>query len=416
MNKVAIAFSTKNRLDKMERSIEPLIQPDNFDLFVVDGSTEPESLHFIEELENHANGHTFVRRDITGGSCRAIVYALTLLLEHENQYDYVGLVESDVLLDGDWFDATMHLFGHAELPVGAASARCYEDRILIQRDGYAIMHNLGAGMIMFTREAASIVLRQYRTHMTTENRRIFSLASGIDIGPFWAFKGSDHMLVADWGYDRHLVEHGLCSLALTPAKATQMEDIARMGLTMAAGPVKERENPEAYKIFRDTLRGLELPKQAFGHLFHANTHVYFPHQISMIGGNYAGGWQFKWSLGWGCFAWQAGPNVAGFWQDGPPIMTVPLMGPCEVIVSGGSKGARCKVEDEFSGFSCEPTVDPEGEGRNMLAIAVPGNYTYRHVKLTALTPGLCFFGVRTAEAQPSIPGDSFNFHSLPPLP
>ena len=60
------------------------------------------------------------------------------------------------------------------MEVGAVSARCYEDRILIQRAGYTVCHNLGAGMIMFTRKAAELVLQNYRTVWTTENRLLFS--------------------------------------------------------------------------------------------------------------------------------------------------------------------------------------------------------------------------------------------------
>ena len=120
--------------------------------------------------------------------------------------------------------------------VGAVSARCYEDRILFQRDGYAVTHNLGAGMIMFTREAAELVLANYRTVWTTENRTLFAQLSGIDIGSYWAFRGNQNFLVADWNFDRVLAAHGLASLALTPNRATMLDqDIAPLGLKYADG-------------------------------------------------------------------------------------------------------------------------------------------------------------------------------------
>ena len=40
MNKVAISFSTKNRYELTRQSIDPLYQPERFDLFWCDGSDE----------------------------------------------------------------------------------------------------------------------------------------------------------------------------------------------------------------------------------------------------------------------------------------------------------------------------------------------------------------------------------------
>src|SRR4029077_4317846 len=129
----------------------------------------------------------------------------------------------------------------------------YVDRILIQCDGHAVMHNLGAGMIVMTREAAQIILQYYRTGMTSENRKVFSMLSGVDIGPYWAFKGSEHMLVADWGWDRMLAQHGMCSLALTATKAKQLEKIKDMGLALAKKPAKELDNPKAFDKYARNL-------------------------------------------------------------------------------------------------------------------------------------------------------------------
>ena len=295
MTRVAIAFSSKDRVELTRRTIEPLLQPDKFTLLWCDGSNMPEGQDFFT---NHAFGNA-MKREVRGGSCRYIVYALTTLLALG--VDYVGLCENDVLLDPDWFEPTMALFeqGKADgLEVGAVSARNYEDRVLIQRDGYSINHNLGAGMVIFSRQAAEIILQTYRTGWTSENRKIFSILSGIDIGSFWAFKGGEHMLCADWAWDHILAAHGMCSLALTPAKATQLEDIAAMGLKMVAAPMQSRVDQHAYETFRERSAriragGLTLPVQAGDRLYHDGAHVIFPHQIAQLGGYYEGDWHFK---------------------------------------------------------------------------------------------------------------------------
>ena len=265
MNRVAIAFSTKDRAELSRRTVEPLLQPDKFDTFWMDGSdTEAGKAFTLEE------GHPVkeISHNVRGGADAAIVYSLTALLEQKEtyqnwslksrssdpnykgervwKYDYVGLVENDVLLQGDWFERTMELFeqgGADGLKVGAVSARCYEDRILIQRPDYAVMHNIGAGMVIFTREAAELVLKYFRTGWTNVNRLLFSQLSGIDIGGYWAFRGGQHILTADWHFDAILAAHGLASLALTPSPVEmigQTPSLAEQGLILADKPVDSR--------------------------------------------------------------------------------------------------------------------------------------------------------------------------------
>ena len=415
MKKVGIAFSSKDRVELSERTIRPLLS-DKFDLYWMDGSATRAGVKFFRAYEKVP----FERREeLTGGSCRYIVYALTKLLALG--YDCIGLVENDCLLDDDWFEPTMALFETGEregFNVGAVSARCYEDRILIQRDGYAVMHNLGAGMIIFQREAARLILQQYRTGMTVENRKLFSLLSGIDIASYWAFRGSDHMLVADWQYDRMLAQRGMCSLALTPAKATQLEDIAAIGLAMAQGEVAERRDDKAFARYQKFLiRSLDFPAGHQGHwqlsqrpydllVHNSNSHVYFAHQMRFIGGQYEGDWRYKWSMGYGSFAWKAG--------DGAPTLDVPVFGPCELVISGGQDGGMVHIQDE-SGFEIKPELFPEGEQGQVLRLTVPGTVNYRALRLTALTPGITLYGLICREPQPVFPDVRFDFHALPLL-
>jgi len=428
VNHVCISFSSKNRLGLTRKTIAPLLPQQGWDLWWYDASTDPEPYKFFDD---NCNATPRGQR-LHGGSCRYIVAALTQMLGWEDpRYDYVGLVENDVLLDDDWFQPLMNLFNAeawGKAPrVGAVSARTYEDRILIQRDGYAVMHNLGAGMIIFSREAAQLVLNQYRTGMTGENRRVFSMLSGIDIGRYWAFRGLDHMLVADWQYDRMLAEAGMCSLALTPAKATQLEDIEKQGLKTADKEVDALRNDVAFKTLCERSHKIRQgvwspPRTPGARLYHDTTWTIFPHQIFTLGGSYSGDWRFKWALGWGCFAWKAGVTKGKRFNGGGnqdidaasnPQAVIPCIGPVNVLVSGGESGGRVRIEDELSGFSAEPELIPEGQG-NVFTLCVPGAMGYRNVRLTALTPGVVFYGIKTREAQPYVP-IQFDFNTLPPL-
>src|SRR5580693_7953368 len=132
MNKIAIAFLTRDRVDLSKRTIKPLLQLDKFDLFLIDGSdTEVGRLFAVHHGSETVGLALNVYSNVKGGADAAVVYALTEMLKGD--YTHVGLVENDVLLHPDWFGPTMGLYerGDAEgLLVGAVSARTYADRIL----------------------------------------------------------------------------------------------------------------------------------------------------------------------------------------------------------------------------------------------------------------------------------------------
>jgi hypothetical protein len=418
--KLAMAITTKDRVHCAKRAIEPLLQPDKFDLHWIDGSADDSEGREYYILNQPNRWYPI----ITGGPDAAIVYALTKMLEQRSDresYTHIGLCEQDVLLHQDWFGPTLALFerGQAEgLEVGAVSARCYEDRILVQRDGYALMHNLGAGHIIFTRHAARVVLDNYRTTWSTDNRLIFCQLSGIDIGAYWAFRGNEQHLTADWGFDAILARHGLVSLALTPSLATMLDqDIAAQGLKMAPADAGRACNDGAFKLFEDRTRAIRWGDQMpgiHGRLQYANSaYTIFPHQILGIGGKYSGDWRLKWAQGFGPFVWESG-NIeeyyAGHGNVGEeyPHLEVPILGPCEILIGGSG---RARVTDTHSGYSIESS--PADAGGGILQVPVPSGVSYRTIRLEALTPGVGFYGVRTREPQPWLTGYRFDYSCLP---
>lgn len=436
MNRVAIAFLTKDRVALSRRTIEPLVDGQHA-LFWIDGSSTAEGQEF--QLEG-GRPCTQIIQNVCGGADAAIVYALTKLLEGGNKYQgrlgsfvepytHVGLCENDVLLAPGWFAQTMALFerGREEgLNVGAASPRCYEDRILIQRDGYAVMHNLGAGIVIFTREAARLILDFYRSTWSTDNRHIFCQLSGIDIGPTWAFRGNQQWLTADWGFDAILARAGLASLAACPPQAGeplvemvgQIPSLAEQGLTLAHQPVDHLCNEHAFEFYRRRLNDVwignadistapPIYRDVLGNF------TIFPHQMQRLNGIYAGDWRLKWTQGFGPFSWVA--------TSPGDSLTVPLAGHCELLVSGGSPafggrsdGAQVEIVDDHSGFSCSPVLVPEGSNTQIMTIPVPANVSYREVRLTALSPGATFYGIRTREPQMLYNGSRFDHTMLPP--
>ena len=131
MNKVAIAFLTKDRVDLSKRTIKPLLQPDKFDLWWIDGSDTqagealPESYRALARREGHRNPIQAVRQNVKGGADTAVVYALTEMLKAG--YEYVGICGESMC-----FFIPIGLAPHSlcsneerlkDLSVGAVSAR-----------------------------------------------------------------------------------------------------------------------------------------------------------------------------------------------------------------------------------------------------------------------------------------------------
>ena len=136
----------------------------------------------------------------------------------------------------------------------------------------------------------------------------------------------------------------------------------------------------------------------------------------MLGGVYSGDWRFGECRGWGTFKW-----VAGEEQQYPgevremvkPTLSVPVFGSCSVLVSGGAAGGTVEVIDEQSGFKASPELPPEGEQGQVLQLMVPGNLNYRNIRITALSPGIVFYGIQTRDKQPCLPHVSFDHATLP---
>lgn len=418
MNRTAIGFMTKDRVELSRQTVRPLLQPEKFDLFWFDGSQTPEGRELpVKTSLEQAPGHGIkMHMSVLGGPDAAVAYALTTMLK--GGYTHVGIVENDVLLHADWFGPTVALFDRGQdegLEVGSASVRCYEDRILIQRDGYAVCHNLGWGQFIMTREAAKLALTYMRTGFTTENRRVFNQLSGLDLGRWWAFRAMEQPLCSDWHNDVVLASHGLASLALTPSPVEmigQVPPLAEQGLTIATTPVELLRNEEAFARYVSNTARIRQGKLALDtrpEMFDPLTgFTIFAHQVPAFGGCYEGDWRLKFSQGFGPFVWKAGPAE----EDPSPIfgaLTIPLSGPVEFLVSGGAEGGKVELEDTFSGYTIRPDLPAE----QIVSLPVPAGVSYRQIRLTMLAPGTCFYGIRTREMQPRIPGVEFSWHTLP---
>lgn len=411
MKKVAIALMTKDRCELTERTIKPLLDSKAFDLWVIDGSDTEAG----RKLPGRYQFKHF-RSNVRGGADPAIAYALTELLRAG--YEYIGICESDVLLHKDFFGPMFALFerGKADgLEVGVVSARAYVDRILCQRDDYALMHNTGFGQQLYTRKAAKIALENFRTHWSAENRRVFVRLSGLDIGTWWAFRTNEHWCCPDWGMDAVLASHGLASLALVPSPVEmvgQKPSLREQGLELAQRPVEDRRNDDAFTRFAETTAAIRAGSLNLGGppvRFRGDdgNEIIFAHQLNGLpAAEWTGDWRLKWSPGLGGFA------ARGF---ADATFTAMISGAAKFMVLGGEKGGQVAIEDLKSKYIVRPTLMPE-ISQQVTQVIAPAGVSYRPVRITVLSGSCIFFGIGCMEPQPvSTANGGFDHSKLWPV-
>ena len=402
--KLAIGYSTKDQVDLTKQSLLRL--GSGFELYWCDGSATEEGKAYFEKIHGAA-GHS---ASIYGGADAAIVWKLSTLLDAPEGYTHIGLLENDVLLDPDWLEPTMALFelgARNGLDVGCVSPRSYVDRVLIQRDGYAVMHNVGAGAAIFTREAAEVALRTFRTGYWPDNRQVFAQLCGIDIGMYAAFRFNDQNVTSDWHWEVALAQRGLACLALTPSKADmigQNPPLRDQGLELTTGPVEARRDDAAFghlKYNLNHVRSLRAALTGPGLLRKVGeATLFFPHQVGMLNATLSGNWRLKWTQGWGPFSYRAGPGGAS--------LSVHIAGSGSYHLSGGEAGAGAVLTDTRSGFRAEPMLP----ANQMITVTVPGNYVPRQVRLE-LAEGAVFHGLETQGIQLLDPTYRFDYSVLP---
>jgi len=224
-DRVGFAFSSKDRPALTRQSLVTIDSEGGFDLIWNDGSNEAEGRDLPGSIPLQNARLVEVNHDVRGGPDGAICFGLQRLLDHG--YDYVGLIENDVVLAPGWFRRLMNLFELAAadgVVCGAATIRSYRGRVIEHRSGYSLNWGTGAGMILFSRPAAEIILRQYpklcmtRASMMHFYERLFRLDLRLaDLSK--PDGGGDAWLTLDWGYSPMLYAHGYASVGSIPSLA-----------------------------------------------------------------------------------------------------------------------------------------------------------------------------------------------------
>ena len=228
-SKLGFALSTRDRFVYTTRTIKSLDAEGGFDLIWNDGSERNE----VPELSRYfafRNARLVeVNYSVKGGADAAIRFGLRRLLDLG--FDFIGLVENDLLLSPGWLGAMCAAFVAAAeegITVGAVSALGYQSRVLEYRKNYSIDWARGAALVLFSREAAQLLLESYsRLEMTSQQiRGFYAEHFGVALHvPEWAVGGRwmDGPMTLDWGYAPLLYANGYACVGTIPSLARDLE-------------------------------------------------------------------------------------------------------------------------------------------------------------------------------------------------
>lgn len=230
-NKVCFIFSSKDRLNFTKKSLETIDYCSGFDVLWIDGSESRESLDFFNNFKPK-NFNIMARiSNISGGPDVVILLGLKLLLR--SQYDYIGFLENDVYLKLGWFDIIMGLFGtnvgiEGIKEVGAVSLRNYKARNFKILSNYSLAWNLGAGMTLFTKEAANIIFKNYEYIFSFKLRNFFFKRFGIKLEEYYdplypVMFQYDLPLSGDTKFCFNIWKHNLACIASVPSFAYDLD-------------------------------------------------------------------------------------------------------------------------------------------------------------------------------------------------
>lgn len=397
--RLGLVFSTKDRTHFSLRALEALMREDDLDLYWMDGSRTPEGIALPQELASTLPRLREVHYGVIGGPDAAIIYSLTFLLAQG--YEYIGLLENDILMPGDWYSHTMGLFAAGErdgLRVGAVSARCLSGRRLLQRHGYAISSNLGAGMIIMRADAVRAVLSRYRTPTGPEIQAAFIAATGINPLSTLPEATEPWRAAADWNFDIAMLMEGYVSLAHSPSLARHLDtafaDNPMMQLQTSVDAAEVDE--VAFTRYRAQMARLVSASAggslASAPLYDAATQCWtaFPHEIACADPAFIKGrWELKWSQCLGPFAWIS--------QDAGCEIAIPVYAEkCSLICGFGPEcgAADIAMGDKYGHLDCrapDATLTMVG----LEPMRTPG----ATLRLTVRRPGFAFYGLMTSRIQ-----------------
>lgn len=239
-SKYAFFVRTQDRIDILKETLPTVFYEEGVDFYWIDGSKSEEAREYVRTQFRDSPNLTEVHTNIDTGRAGSFLYGAKVLLQR--QYDYIGSIDCEVKCELGWFKKLLWLLEKGKedgLKVAGVSARCFWDRLLIPRDDYAVMSDVGGGMVMYRYEDFLEILGHQTTclvHNTfyaySDFERVFKDCTGLDYPvPLYFQKElkkenpapkSCWGLSNDWWWGAIMISQGKVLLACTPTMAMDL--------------------------------------------------------------------------------------------------------------------------------------------------------------------------------------------------
>ena len=237
------------------RTLPALAGEAAIDLYWIDGSANEEGMKLAREACRDLPGLCEVHAGVNYGQVRSYIYGIKQLLEEH--YEYVGSIDGDVLTEPGWFQGMCNLYeagARDGLNVGSVSARCVADRVLTQRDGYAVMANIGNGMMMMKKDVFLNVLydpsncvlnniafrysslcKQFREIASVNYPMLQRVREDILRIKDQPDTSIEWFMSNDWWVEVILLRQGMVALAATPSLARNIDEAGAKEVVFSNG-------------------------------------------------------------------------------------------------------------------------------------------------------------------------------------
>jgi len=258
-SRIGFMVRTRDRTELTQQTLPPLLTVNGIDVYWIDGSVEAEGLALANTAYRALPGLCEVHTGISIGLIRSFIYGIKQLIE--NEYEFIGLIDGDVLLQPGWFEAMCALYERGKkdgLHVGAVSARAIDDRILVPRDGYAVMANVGGGMVMLRREVFLEIMLDESDSILNNNSFLFSdmdkifkevtdlnypmtqrMRQETERAKLPPGASLDWQLSTDWWWEVVMIKCGMVALATTPSLAANIDDVGAENIFVKEATVSD---------------------------------------------------------------------------------------------------------------------------------------------------------------------------------
>lgn len=221
-NNILVFLSSKDRLNYLKKTLNLLIEfkeKEKFDLLIFDGSSDINTIKFLEEKEKLYNIPIFYK--IEGGPDIPIL--LAFYFAKKLPYDYYLLIESDILPNKMTISKSLKLINNKYYRVAAVGGLNLRKKIIRLKRNYSLSIHTTAAYFLWKKQISSLLYDNYRLTDADEiYKNILKKFNNIEKNTFENLKSiyfgkQNYLYSPDWNFFNVLINNNYHYLVSRPS-------------------------------------------------------------------------------------------------------------------------------------------------------------------------------------------------------